>query len=118
MQDDTQNNDLIFRTNGVERFRIGTVAPKTKLEITKMDEIDPSLILKDKDCIYYRGVKYQKVEKPKPETLYDIIADWWEDVFSTHSDWDMETSIDDLVTRIEEWWLPKEIGRASCRERV
>ena len=50
------------------------------------------------------------VEEPKPEpkTLTDILYLWWSDVFTTHSDWDMETSIDDLVTRIEEWWLPKE----------
>jgi hypothetical protein len=41
------------------------------------------------------------------QSLSDIVYDWWEDVFTTHSDWDMQTSIDDLVTRIEEW-LPKE----------
>jgi hypothetical protein len=80
-----------------------------------MTELDPTQILKDGDCIYYRGIKYQRIEKPKPETLYDIIADWWEDVFTTHSDWDMETSIDDLVTRIAEWWLPKEQSAAGSQ---
>ena len=53
------------------------------------------------------GVKYKRVDEP-PKTLTDILYLWWSDVFTTHSDWDMETSIDDLVTRIEEWWLPKE----------
>lgn len=38
-----------------------------------MTEIDPSQILLDKDCIYFRGVKYQKVEEPK--TFYDNL---WE----------------------------------------
>ena len=43
----------------------------------------------------------------KPQTLTDLIYDWWEDVFTTHSDWDMETSIDNLVDEIS-LWLPKE----------
>ena len=38
-----------------------------------MTEIDPSVILKDGDCIYFRGVKYQKVEEPKPKTLYEAL---------------------------------------------
>ena len=61
---------------------------------------------------YDASQKDCNVEEPKPEpepkTLTDILYLWWSDVFTTHSDWDMETSIDDLVTRIEEWWLPKE----------
>jgi hypothetical protein len=56
----------------------------------------------------------EKLVKKPPEflkfelgqSLTDLLFDWWEDVFTTNSDWDMETSIDDLVTRIEEW-LPK-----------
>ena len=43
----------------------------------------------------------------KPQTLTDLIYDWWEDVFTTNSNDDMETSIDDLVFRIEAW-LPTE----------
>jgi hypothetical protein len=40
-----------------------------------MDEIDPSVILKDGDCIYFRGEKYQKIEEPK--SFYDKL---WEEV--------------------------------------
>ncbi len=29
-----------------------------------MNELDPTHIIKDKDCIYYRGEKYQKVKEP------------------------------------------------------
>lgn len=43
----------------------------------------------------------------KPQTLTDLIYDWWEDVFTTHSDWDMETSIENLVDEIS-LWLPTE----------
>ena len=40
------------------------------------------------------------------KTLEALITRWWCDVFSIHTDWDMETSIDDLVDRVE-LWLPK-----------
>ena len=40
-------------------------------------------------------------ELNKP-TLYDVIADWWDDTFTKR-----ETSLHDLVDAIEEW-LPKE----------
>ena len=40
-----------------------------------MTEIDPSLILKDGDCIYFHGEKYQKVEEPK--SFYDKL---WEEL--------------------------------------
>ncbi len=38
-------------------------------------EIDPSLILKSGDCIYYHGIKYQKVEQPKSfeNKLWDLL---------------------------------------------
>jgi len=54
----------------------------------------------DKDPVDY-------VKPQTPKTLTDLIHRWWEDVFTTHSDWDMETSIEDLVDQIE-MWLPKE----------
>lgn len=43
----------------------------------------------------------------KPQTLYNVIWNWWEDIFTTHSDWDMETSIANLVDEIS-LWLPTE----------
>jgi hypothetical protein len=50
----------------------------------------------------------------KPQNLTDLIYDWWEDIFTSHSNLDMEASIDDLVTRIEEW-LPKEQSAAGSQ---
>ena len=43
--------------------------------------------------------------KQKPKTLYDILYRWWMDIFCNpiYRDWDMETSIEDLVDRIEFW---------------
>ena len=43
----------------------------------------------------------------KPQNLTDLIYDWWGDVFTTHSDWDMEASIENLVDEIS-LWLPTE----------
>ena len=45
--------------------------------------------------------------KKQSETLTDIVYRWWDDVFTTHSDWDIETSIEDLVDQVEQW-LPKQ----------
>jgi hypothetical protein len=39
-------------------------------------------------------------------TLYDVIEDWWSDVFCANSTDNMETSIHGLVGRINKW-LPK-----------
>jgi hypothetical protein len=50
----------------------------------------------------------------KPKTLTDLIYRWWGDVFTTHSDWDMETSIEDLVDQIQ-LWLPKEQSTAGSQ---
>ena len=56
---------------------------------------------------FREAVKQGVVLSTKRETLTDVIWNWWEDVFTTNSNDDMETSIDDLVFRIEAW-LPKE----------
>jgi hypothetical protein len=76
---------IIFKTNGKEGFRIpfspssfpyvGSKCPETKLEVKEMTEIDPSLILKYDDHIYYHGEKYQKVVEPK--SFYDKL---WEEL--------------------------------------
>lgn len=50
----------------------------------------------------------QYLNLKKPTNLTDLIYDWWEDIFTSHSDLDMETSIDDLVERIKRWF-PKPI---------
>ena len=48
-----------------------------------------------------------KPEEKQSKTLTDIVYRWWDDVFTTHSDWDMETSIEDLIDQIEQF-LPKQ----------
>jgi hypothetical protein len=79
---------------------------KITLELT-LDElklIDKYVELNDETNSVFDKIKDAY---PKPKTLTDIIYRWWDDVFTTHSDWDMETSIEDLVDQIQ-LWLPKE----------
>jgi hypothetical protein len=54
---------------------------------------------------YYDEVESDIDEnKEKPKTLYNLIDRWWMDVFcGINTDWDMETSIEDLVDRVELW---------------
>jgi hypothetical protein len=56
---------------------------------------------------FREAVKQGVVSSTKSKTLTDLIYDWWADVFTTHSDWDMETSIENLVDEIS-LWLPTE----------
>ena len=41
------------------------------------------------------------------KTLEDIVHKWWECIFSTNSDWDCDTCIDDLIDQVE-LFLPRE----------
>ena len=50
----------------------------------------------------------------KTQNLTDLIYDWWCDIFTSHSDLDMEASIEDLVERIKHW-LPKEQSAAGSQ---
>lgn len=40
-------------------------------------------------------------ENKKGKSIRDIIDRWWDDVFSTRTDWDANTCIDDLADQIE-----------------
>jgi len=42
----------------------------------------------DEETIMIDGVKYQKVEEPKPQILKDIIREWWDDETSSTCDGD------------------------------
>ena len=53
-----------------------------------------------------RDVFMNEMVEKQSKTLTDIVYRWWDDVFTTHSDWDMETSIEDLIDQVEQW-LPK-----------
>jgi hypothetical protein len=56
---------------------------------------------------FREAVKQGVVSSTKRQTLTDLIYDWWGDVFTANSDWDMETSIENLVDEIS-LWLPTE----------
>jgi hypothetical protein len=56
----------------------------------------------------------KKVASLERNTLHVIIENWWCDTFCANSMDDMETCIDTLVDRIEEW-LPKPQSAAGSQ---
>ena len=86
--------------------------PPTDPSVHNFDDNQWFAFQKGYSCGYGDGLENSNeisktpVEK-QSKTLTDIVYRWWEDVFTTHSDWDMETSIDDLIDQVEQW-LPKQ----------
>ena len=93
--------------------RLGTIAPKTKLHIRKMTEIEQ--VKAEIKVLEKKVALLEEIEKKKEtQTLTDLIYDWWEDVFTTNSNDDMGICVDTLVDRIEAW-LPKEQSAAGSQ---
>jgi hypothetical protein len=74
-------------------------------EAAQNNSQDISRVLIEGDDAYIMGAKYQRVEKQKPTTLYEIIGDWWDEIFTDGNP--RGQNIETLVEQIEEW-LPKE----------
>jgi hypothetical protein len=55
----------------------------------------------NEETIMIDGVKYQKVEEPKPQILKDIIREWW-------GDDETSSTCDELLDKIV-GWLPDEL---------
>ena len=86
--------------------------PPTDPSVHNFDDNQWFAFQKGYSCGYGDGLensneKSKKSVEKQSKTLTDIVYRWWDDVFTTHSDWDMETSIEDLVDQIEQW-LPKQ----------
>ena len=83
-------------------------------EKESMTETDISKVLIEGEYATIMGVKYKRVEEPKKsETLYDIIADWWDEIFL--NDNEAAETIESLVDRIEREWLPKPQSAAGSQ---
>ena len=86
--------------------------PPTDPSVHNFDDNQWFAFHKGYSCGYGDGLENSNeisktpVEK-QSKTLTDIVYRWWDDVFAIHSDWDMETSIEDLVDQVEQW-LPKQ----------
>jgi hypothetical protein len=72
-----------------------TILERKELQLKEMTNQQPL------DIIEIGGVKYQRVEEPKPKTLLEIIREW-------NYDEDYLTD-EELVNRIERQWLPDEV---------
>lgn len=64
----------------------------------------------DVDFVVINGVKYQKVEEPKPKvrTLYDICVEWCDD--------DDDPPVGELIDAIEEWMSQYICDYVVCAE--
>ena len=62
------------------------------------------------DTVEIYGVKYKRIEEP--QTLYDLIADWWEEIFMNNNE--AAVTIESLVDDIEKW-LPKPQSAAGSQ---
>ncbi len=67
--------------------------------LRSMTETDISKVLIEGEYATIMGVKYKRVEEPKPTILYDIIADWWDEIFINHNP--SGQNIESLVDAIE-----------------
>ena len=68
-------------------------------------EVDISTVLIDGDTATIMGVKYQRIEEPKSQTLKDIISEWIV-IYNIRSDSVKDRITADLLERIETKWLP------------
>ena len=91
--------------------------PPTDPSVHNFDDNQWFAFQKGYNCGYGDGLENSNEKTKKPvekqsKTLTDIVYRWWEDIFVHHSDWDMETSIEDLVDQVEQW-LPKQKSASS-----
>ena len=86
---------------------------KITLELTldELKTLDKHIMLNDETQMVFHKIRDAY---PKPQTLTDIIWNWWDDVFTTNVQWDTENAIEDLVDKIE-LWLPKEQSAAGSQ---
>jgi hypothetical protein len=73
--------------------------PYLKSQNQMTNETDISKVLIEGDTATINGVKYKRVEEPKPKTLRKVIYEWKYDTY--------DPTCDDLVNMIEQW-LPDE----------
>jgi len=88
--------------------------PPTDPSVHNFDDNQWFAFQKGYSCGYGDGLEnsndFAIAKKPvekQSKTLTDIVYRWWDDVFTTHSDWNMETSVDDLIDQVEQF-LPKQ----------
>jgi len=77
-----------------------------------MTEIDISKVLIEGDTVTIMGVKYKRIEEP--QTLYDVIAQWYLDSVTDNIDLDVPTCINILLDEIS-LWLPKPQSAAGSQ---
>jgi len=94
--------------NGDVRTIDDVIEEAKEQQTEKWKEIQKLIDEKDNDKNFKNSLDIIKEwgEKNKPKTLYQLIEDWWCDVFCANSTDDMETCIDGLVDKIDKEFIP------------
>ena len=92
--------------------RVFGAYPATTPSVHNFDDNQWFAFQKGYSCGYGDDLENSNEISKKPvekqsKTLTDIVYRWWDDVFTAHSDWNMETSVDDLIDQVEQF-LPKQ----------
>jgi hypothetical protein len=77
----------------------------------KMTETDISKVLIEGDYATIMGVKYKRVEEPKPQTLKELLVEWYETANFVQSKDVIANEIVNVVAK----WLPKEQSAAGSQ---
>ena len=85
------------------------ILDRKEQELKQMKETDISTVLIEGDTITIMGVKYKRVEEPKPKvrTLYDICVEWNDD--------DDDPPVSALIFKIEKEWTPLNLNQKEKR---
>ena len=70
-----------------------------------MTEIDISKVLIEGEYATIMGVKYKRVEEPKPQTLKELLVEWYETANFVQS---KDVIANEIVNVVAEW-LPDEL---------
>ena len=76
-----------------------------------MTETDISKVLIEGEYATIMGVKYKRVEEPKPQTLKELLVEWYETANFVQS---KDIIANEIVNVVAEW-LPKEQSAAGSQ---
>jgi len=75
--------------------KLKDILDRKEQQLKQMKETDISKVLIEGDTATIMGVKYKRVEEPKPKTLREVIYEWKYDTYNL--------TCDVLVDMIEQW---------------
>ena len=88
--------------------KLKDILDRKEQQLKQMKETDISRVLIEGDTATIMGVKYKRVEEPKPKHLQQIIQECFDDKKNIHT-------IPDIIDRIEKEWTPLNLNQKENR---